>query len=436
MNTQSHPTYSAKRFVYLGLATVFILLAGFGYWGVTARIAGAIIAQGQIEVDSSKQVVQHIDGGVVKSILVDDGETVKAGQTVITLDPKRILTDLSITQSQLYEVSARRARLQAERDEQSAVDFGPTLLEIAEKRPTVKDVISGQDRLFHARAQTQQHAIEQLAKQRDQISNQVDGIDAQQAALVTQLELISQELEAQQSLQDRGLATASRVLSLLREQARLHGLVGELRASKAESQGQMTGIDLAILKLKTDRREETISLLRDLQLKELELLETEASLQARLENLDIKSPVDGVVLALQIHAKRAVVRPADPLMYIVPQDRPLVISAQINPVHVDQVYIGQEAVLRFSALDSRNSPELLGTMTHLSPDALEDSATGQAYYLSEVLLNDLELTKLPEGSRLLPGMPVEVYFRIGDRSPLTFLVKPFADYFNKAFREE
>lgn len=429
-------TYDAKRFVYLGLFTVFALVAGFGYWGATTSIAGAIIAEGQIEVDSSRQVVQHLDGGVVKSILVDEGEAVKAGQTVITLDPRRILTELSIIQSQRFEVSARRARLQAERDDETVIRFDPDLLTIAEERPAVADVISGQTRLFSARAQTMEQAIEQLGKQRDQIANQVDGIDAQQSALVTQLDLISEELVAQQSLQDRGLATASRVLALLREQARLHGLVGELRASKAESQGQMTAIDLAILKLKTDRREETISNLRDLQLRELELLETEAGLIERLENLDIKSPVDGVVLALQIHAERAVVRPADPLMYIIPQDRPLVISARINPVHVDQVHIGQEAVLRFSALGSRDTPELLGTMTHLSPDALVDNNTGQTYYVSEVVLNENELDKLPEGSRLIPGMPVETYFRIGDRSPLAFLVKPFADYFNKAFREE
>lgn len=436
MTDKKASPYSSKPYVFLGLTTVFVLVAGFWFWGVSTNISGAIIAQGQIEVDSSRQVVQHLDGGVVQSILVDDGDAVTAGQKLIALDPTRLLTELAITQSQLYETSARRTRLQAERDDMTVVDFDAEIMAIAEQRPSVKDVLSGQVRLFKARAETLVQEVEQLGKQREQISNQVDGIDAQQSALITQLELIDEELVAQQSLQDRGLATASRVLSLLREQARLNGLVGELTASKAESEGKKTAIDLAILKLTTDRREDTISLLRDLQLQELELTEKEAALRERLSNLDIRAPVDGVVFDLQIFAERAVVRPADPLMYIVPQDRPLVISARINPIHVDQVFVGQESVLRFSALDSRDTPELLGTMTHLSPDALVDKSTGQAYYLSEIILNEGEHTKLPDGSKLIPGMPVETYFRIGDRSPAAFLVKPFADYFNKAFREE
>ncbi|MEY8116737.1 HlyD family type I secretion periplasmic adaptor subunit [Falsihalocynthiibacter sp. BN13B15] len=436
MSAQMAMKYGAKRYVALGFVTILILVIGFGYWGATTSISGAIIAQGQIEVDNSRQVVQHLDGGVVQSILVDEGDVVAANQPLIILDPARTLSELSITQSQLYEVSARRARLQAERDKASEIKFDDSLLTIAKVRPEVQDVLSGQSRLFIARAETQTSEVEQLGKQREQIANQLEGIQAQQAALVTQLELIVQELDAQQTLQDRGLATASRVLALLREQARLRGLVGELTSSAAQSQGRMAGIDLAILKIRTDRREETISLLRDLQLRELELRENESSLKERLSNLDIRAPVSGVVLSLQVFAERAVIRPADPLLYIVPQDRPLVISARINPIHVDQVYVGQETVLRFSALDTRDTPELLGTMTHLSPDALVDQQTGLAYYVSEVVLNPGEQEKLPKGSRLIPGMPVETYFRIGDRSPLTFLVKPFADYFNKAFREE
>lgn len=429
-------SFSARRYFGIGLVTIFVLLIGFGTWGTRSKISGAIIAAGQIEVDKRRQVVQHPDGGVVQSILVREGDVVVAGQPLILLDPTDALSELTVTRSQLYEAMARRARLQAERDDAKSVTFDPLLHEVAAQNPAVEDVLSGQIRLFEARAKTLDQEIEQLGKKRAQIGNQIDGIRAQQAALITQIDLIAQELTAQQSLQERGLATAGRVLNLLREEARLRGTVGELTASEAEFAGQITSIDLSILKLGTDRRETTISNLRDLQLRELELSANQSALVGRLDRLEMRAPVDGIVLALQVFAERSVIKPAEPVLFIVPQDRPLVISAKIDPTDVDQVYVGQDATLRFSALGTRDTPELAGRLVQLSPDALVDQNTGLAHYISSVELNEGEQDKLPAGVRLLPGMPVETYFSIGDRSPLTFLIKPFADYFNRAFREE
>jgi HlyD family secretion protein len=429
-------TLSVRKHFVIGVLTICVLLIGFGTWGARSKISGAIIANGQIEVDKSRQVVQHPDGGVVQSILVREGDVVVAGQPLILLDPTEALSQLSITRSQLYEAMARRARLQAERDGAEAVTFDTELRAVASQNPVVEDVLSGQTRLFEARAKTLNQEIEQLGKKRAQIGNQIDGIRAQQDALTTQIDLIEQELITQRSLQDRGLATAARVLALLREEARLRGTVGGLTASEAEFAGQITSIDLSILKLGTDRREAIISDLRDVQLRELELSANQATLVGRLDRLEMRAPVGGIVLAMQVFAERSVIKPADPVLFIVPQDRTLVISAKIDPTDVDQVYVGQEAILRFSALGSRDTPELTGTMIQLSPDALVDSKTGLAHYISAVELNEGEQDKLPEGVRLLPGMPVETYFSIGDRSPLAFLIKPFADYFNRAFREE
>ncbi len=270
---------------------------------------------------------------------------------------------------------------------------------------------------------------------RDQITDQIIGIDAQQTALIRQLELIEQELGDQQSLLDRGLAQASRVLSLQREEARLSGTVGELTAQKAQAEGRSTEIDIEILKLDTQRREEAITTLRDFQFRERELAEQRRALMERLDRLVITAPVSGVVYGLRVYAPRSVIRAADPVMYLVPQDRPLVIAAQVLPINIDQLSVDQNVSLRFPALDQRQTPELFGRVVQISADAFQDEGSQVSYYRAEIVLSEGEIDRLPEGVTLIPGMPVEAFIRTADRTPLAYLVKPFTDYFAKAFRE-
>jgi HlyD family type I secretion membrane fusion protein len=165
------------------------------------------------------------------------------------------------------------------------------------------------------------------------------------------------------------------------------------------------------------------------------LAEQRRSLGEQLSRLDIQSPVSGIVYDMQVFTPRSVIRPADPLMYLIPQDRPLVIAAQVDPVHIDQVFPGQDVTLRFSGLDARQTPEVFGHVTKVSADAFKNEATGIPFYRAEVVLNQGEFARLPEGTTLIPGMPVETYIRTNDRTPMAYLVKPFIDYFNKAFRE-
>lgn len=427
--------WSARRPVILGFLGLLVLLGGFGTWAVQAKIAGAIIASGRLEVDRNRQVVQHLDGGVVAEILVDEGDTVAEGQTLIRLDSNRISSELVITEGQLFELMSRRGRLEAERDAAATAVFDPLLLEIAEGRPEVADLIRGQERLFVARRESVEREIEQLEKRRGQIGNQIDGVQAQQASLVRQLDLIQVELKNQQALLDRGLAQAGTVLNLQRTEADLQGTLGELKATEAQAEGRITEIDIEIIKLGTRQREEAITRLRDLQYRELELAEQRRSLQERLARLDIKAPVSGIVYGLQVQTLRSVVRPAEPVLYLVPQDRPLIIAARVEPIHIDKIAVGQQVTLRFSALDQRETPELFGTVIQVSADAFEDQASGFSFYRAEVVLDEGEQTRLPQGTILIPGMPVETFIRTDDRTPLAYLVKPLADYFTKAFRE-
>ncbi|MGH1463843.1 MAG: HlyD family type I secretion periplasmic adaptor subunit [Cognatishimia sp.] len=426
---------SPRVFLMAGFLALFALVGGFGSWAAFTQISGAIIASGRIEVDRNRQVVQHLDGGIVAKIHVDEGDTVAAGDVLVSLDETAILSDITILEGQLFEFMARRGRLEAERDDLPSIAFPAELLDVAETKADIQDLMTGQTRLFHARKNSVAREVEQLGKRKSQISDQVLGVEAQKEALKRQLELLGEELEGQQSLLQRGLAQAGKVLTLQREEARLLGRIGEMEASRAQALGRMTEIDIQILKNETVRREEAIEDLRDIQFRELEILEQRNALRAQLDRLDIRAPVSGIVYGMTVYAEKSVIRAAEPLLYLVPQDRPLVIAAQVEPIHIEQVHVGQDVTLRFSTFDQRKTPELFGKISLVSADIFVEEASGQSYYRAEVLMNEGELAKLPDNLVLIPGMPVESFLKTDDRTPLAYLVKPFTDYLTKAFRE-
>lgn len=433
--TNPTPEFSVHRHLALGLGGLALLILGFGGWASFSEISGAVIAPGQIEVDQNRQVVQHPDGGVVAQILAQEGDSVRQGQLLIQLDATRLGSELAIIEGQLFELMARRGRLEAERDDKPEPVYDALLRDSAASNADAAVLMAGQSQLLAARRASRAQEVAQLAKRRSQIDTQITGISAQSQALGQQLELIEQELKDQQTLLDRGLAQAGRVLALRREQARLSGQLGELTAQRALAQERATEIDLEVIKLRTQQREEAITRLRDLQFRELELAEQRRALLDQRDRLAIRAPVSGIIYGLQVTTPRSVIRAAEPVMFIIPQDRPLVIAARVDPIHIDKITLGQPVNLRFSALDQRTTPELTGEVAKVSPDAFVDQARGLSYYRAEITLPEAEQAKLPENIRLLPGMPVEAFIRTGDRTPLAYLTKPLTDYFSKAFRD-
>ncbi|NGM43937.1 HlyD family type I secretion periplasmic adaptor subunit [Rhodobacter sp. SGA-6-6] len=430
----AHPFWSIRGPVLLGLATLALLVGGFGAWATLTELSGAVVAPGRIEVELNRQVVQHPDGGVVAEIGVIEGATVAAGEVLVRLDGTLLRSDRAVLQGQLNEFSARRARLLAERDGLEAPAFPAELAALAAGDPTVAELIDGQERLFAARLETFVTTNEQFRRRIGQIASQVEGVEAQQAALDTQLRLIGDELANQQALLAKGLAQASTVLALEREQARLLGQQGELTASRGQSEERITEIELEISRLASTRIEEAEAGLREIGPAMMELAEKLRAVDERIARLDIRAPVAGVVLGLTVTTPRAVIRPADPVLYIVPQDRPLVIAAQVAPIHVDQVHVGQPVELVFSAFSSRDTPHLNGRVSVVSADAFTDQATHASYYRAEILLDEGEIARL-DGKPLLPGMPVDAFIQTEARTPMAYLLKPFTDYFSKAFRE-
>lgn len=432
--TGSTPNLSAKWPLIVGMLALAVLICGFGVWSINARLAGAIISHGNVQVDQNRQVVQHASGGVVHKIRAHDGDLVSAGDILIELDPTMLRTERTVAEGQLFEAMARRARHEAERDLADQVTFPSVLLDAAASDPNVADLTQGQRRLFDARLTSRMQAREQLQRRRSQIDLQIQGMVAQRVAALRQRELVTQALTDQQSLLERGLTASSRVLVLEREQAVLSGQIGELIASIAEAAGRQTDLDLQVLALDTQHREAAITQLRDLNVTEADLAQRHRALTEQVQRLDIRAPVGGILHDMTVFAERAVIRAAEPLVYIVPQDRPLRIVSRLKPHNIDEVFVGQKVRLRFSAFNGPKPPEIYAQVTRISADALTDPTNGQPYYQVHISPQDADADALADLA-LVPGMPVEAFIRTADQSPLAYLLSPLSRFFSYALKE-
>lgn len=426
------PTYSARMPLTIGFIALGVLFFGLGVWSVRSQIAGAIIANGMIVVENNRQVVQHAEGGIVGRIAARDGDRVEAGELLVVLDDSLLRSELAVAELHLVELMARRFRLEAERDERDKVVF-PALVHQSGGL-SAKEQIEGQRVLFYARKETFEKELSQLAERILQAGNQISGAKAQLAALYLQEELTREELAMQENALSRGLTQSTRVLTLRRDTARIAGEIGKLRAEIARQKGEIAGFEIEQVRLQSLRREAAIGELRDIQFRELELIERRAGLIKRLDRLEIRAPVAGIVYGSTLFAQNAVVQPAEPLMYVIPQDQPLIVNARVDAIHIDQVRVGQAASLRFSAFNQRLTPEVEASVNGISADVFREEATGLSFYRVELVPKVAEQQKL-ESLVLLPGMPVEVFFRTDFRTPLSYFTKPLTDYFGRALRE-
>ena len=428
----TRPKYSAKLPITIGFAALSLLIFGVGAWSVRTEIAGAVIANGMIVVENNRQVVQHAEGGTVGRIDARDGDKVQAGDLLLRLDDTLLKSELSVAELQLVELRARRARLEAERDGSDEIAFPGDIMGMDDQAATAQ--LEGQRKLFTARRETIERERTQIAERIEQTRNQIKGTDAQLEALAIQEELITDELTDQEELLKKGLVQAQRVSTLRREAARLAGEIGQLTADVAQFKGQIAAFEIENLQLDATRRESAITELRDIQFRELEIAEQRRSLLERLSRLEVRAPVSGVVYGSTVFAERAVIQPAEALLYVIPQDQPLIVSARVDAIHIDQIHIGQTATLRFSAFNQRLTPEVEGQVISVSADIFQDEVTGLNYYQVDLVPLEKELPLL-EDQELVPGMPVEAFLRTDDRTPLSYLTKPLTDYFGRSFRE-
>ena len=427
--------WKLRGVVTFSILAMIMLVGGFGAWAGFASLSGAVIASGQIEVERNRQIIQHPDGGVVKTIYAREGTSVEEGDVLIQLETSKYERDLTIVESQLFELQAKRGRLEAERDDSDTISFDADLLEVAAERPAVASTVDGQTKLFFARRSTDAKQKDQLNQRIQQFRSTIEGVEAQQEALRIQLGLVENELDSQNQLLEKNLVRSSTMSQLQRQQAQLSGQLGELQSELGRVEGQITEIGVQIIGLKSTREEEAIAELRQDYPAEARLIEQRADLLEKIAESSITAPVSGVVYNSTIFAERAVITPAEPIMYIVPQDRPLRVSARLSATNIDQTYAGQKVTLRFPAFNSRTTPELSGHVTRLSADSFTDDRTGTTYYRLEIEIDGRQAVESEEPLPLVPGMPVEVFIKTEDRSPISYLVKPMTDFFSRSLRD-
>jgi HlyD family secretion protein len=448
---------SARGALILGFGALAVLAGGLVGWSVFASIRGAVVVTGWVGTEGRNQVVEHIDGGTVREIRVRDGDRVEADGLLLRFDDALLRSEEAILRSQHAELVARRNRLEAEFLDLEAVVWDTGLVALAAAGADIQQILNGQERLFRARNEARTGEVARLRERIGQAREEIAGLQARAASLVKQSELIAEELAAKRRLVEQGAMQKSVLLDLERAVSNLQGQSGANDAAIARTLGRISEYEILILQIDTKRIEEAEEQAREVQARENEVREQLASVRERLGRLEVRAPVAGEVFDLTVFAPREVVRPGEPILHIVPAGADLVVMAQLNPIHVDQVYPGQAATLRFSAFPARTTPEYEGSVKRISADAVRDVETGRSWYLVEVAVigpvesdgvgflaagRDREFSIAAPGPRtagdliLTPGMPVEVHIQTEERSPISYLAKPLTDYFLRSFREE
>jgi membrane fusion protein, type I secretion system len=424
---------SLRRHLGLGLGAAIVLAGGIGGWAATAEIAGAVIAPGSLVVDSNVKKVQHPTGGVVGELHVRDGDQVNTGALLVRLDETVTRANLAIVRKSLDELAARQTRLEAERDGDEKLIFPEELL-ARSADPAVLRLLAGEGRFFELRRAARAGQKAQLKERILQIEEQMRGLDEQIVAKASEIELINQELKGVRELWRKNLVPITRVMTLEREATRLRGERGALVASIAQAKGKISETQLQVLQIDQDLRSEVSKELAEIRAKTSELIEKRVTAEDQLKRIDIRAPQDGRVHQLAVHTVGGVINAGEAIMLIVPAGDVLTVEARIAPHDIDQIQVGQNAVLRFSTFNQRTTPELNGKVGRVSPDITQDQKSGMSFYTVRITLPDSEIARLSD-NKLVPGMPVEVFIQTGERTALSYLVKPISDQLMRSWRE-
>ena len=424
---------SIRRHLVASVGAVVLLAGGLGGWAATTEFQGAVVAPGQIVVETNVKEVQHPTGGVVSKIHVRDGDRVAADAVLLQLDDTETRANLAIITKALDELSARRAREEAERDGTAAVVFPPELLaRIADS--DVAHAIDGERRLFDMRKVARAGTKAQLREQISQLNQQIRGMQEQIDAKTIEIDWNKQELKATRTLWSKQLTNFAKVSALEQAGARLSGERGQLIATVAQARGRISETELKILQVDEELRTEVGRDLADFRSKASELVEKAVAARDQLRRMELRAPQAGLVHQLQVHSFGQVIRAGDTVMIIVPDSEAPVVKARVHPQDVDQLNVGQPVMVRIVAFNQRTTPELNGQLTLVSPDVTIDVKTGATYYEIRIKVPEQEIRRLGR-LKLVPGMPVEAFVQTTPRTVLSYLVRPLKDQIERSFRE-
>ena len=434
MSKISSPTRrSIRRNALAGLAVFVLLAGGVGGWAGTTALSGALIASGKVVVDSNVKKVQHPTGGVVGELRVRDGSRVKSGDVVMRLDETITRANLAIITKSLDELWARKARLASERDGRDAVVFPGSLFNRRDDHE-VAQIIEGERKLFDLRQTARSGQKAQLRQQIEQLREEIVGMTGQQNAKKKETEFITRELEGVRDLYKRNLVQLTRLTQLEREAARIEGEQSQLVASVAQTKGKIAEIELKIIQIDQDLSSEVAKEMREIDGKIGEFVERKVTAEDQLQRVDIRAPQAGTVFQLSVHTVGGVIQPGETIMLIVPDADSLTVEAKVNPQDIEQVQLHQKALLRFSAFNAATTPQIDGMVSMISADITSEERTGQSYYTVRISIPPEELVRLGN-VKLVPGMPVECFIQTGERTVISYLLKPLRDQLMRTFRE-
>jgi HlyD family secretion protein len=427
-------TRSLRRHAVFGAAVMIFLVGGIGAWAAMTHISGAVIASGQVVVESNAKKVQHPEGGVIAELRVKEGDMVKAGDLIIRLDDTLVRANLQIVVKQIDELLAQEARLLAERDGVDEIAFPKDFLARAEKESDVAAAIKGHKTIFENGVVTRKNRREQLEEQVKQLSSSIEGLEVQRDARQQELELIKKELATVEDLLKKGQATLPRFTALQRDRTRIDGERGKLVTDIAAAKGSIAEKRIAILRLDDDFRGEVVKGLAETRAKLAELVERRSAAEDRLARILVRSPQAGRVHGLSVHTVGGVLQASETAMMIVPQEDKLLVDAAIDPADIDEVRLGQKAIVKFTAFSDRQLKDIDGEVINVSPNTFEDQATKRRYYMVKIKV-DQALDSQGKLLPLVPGMPVEAFLTKGDRTVLAYLLKPLRDQFDRVWKE-
>ena len=430
----SQATVGLTKPVLAGLVIIGLFFGGFGGWAALAPLESAAIAPGVVSVDSNRKTVQHFEGGIIKEILVRDGDVVTQGQLLIRLDDTQPRASLDLLLGRRSAAAALEARLKAERDRQDAVTFPDWLLAL-ENDAAVHQALEGERRIFDARRDTMTGQVTVLNQRIAELAEEIKGLEGEIVADNTQHDLILEEIAAVDALLKKGLERKPRLLALKRRVAEIEGNRSSSRARIARVNQSIGEANLRIAELATTRINEVVEQLREVQANLFDIEERINAARDVLARTEIRAVQAGTIVDLKVHTKGGVIAPGEDLLDIVPGEDLLIIEARIDPKDIDVVSWGLPARVRFTAFNQRNAVPMDGRVISVSADNLVDERTGEAYYLARIKL-DQDPADFLDGVRLYPGMQAEVMIVTGSRTALEYILSPVRQSMGRALRED
>jgi HlyD family secretion protein len=432
--TPTSPRGRLRGITVAGNLLVLCFMLGLGTWASLAPLESAAIASGVLESESSRKTIQHLEGGIVRKILVSDGDIVRSGQTLIVLDDTRAGSEMQSLQGQFWDAAARAARLQAEQQRFERIAIPDALEQDSRQSEVAAAAVSAQQFIFQARLQVHESQLAVIRERRRQVEKEIEGLKAQESATGQRIDIVREELDMVATLVNKGLERRPRLLNLQRELADVEGRRGEIAAQISRAGQVISEQQATLFKLESERQNEIAQSLREAQNQIFQLRERLLAARDQLSRTEVKAPEDGVITDLRVHTAGGVIGAGAPLMDLVPRQDRLIVTARLRPEDIDVVHPGLSAEVHLVPYNQRRVPRLKGTVVHVSADRLLDKRTDQPYYATKIRIDDGQIAA--NDIQIVPGMPVQVFITTGRGTVALYALRPLLDSFRGAFRED